>query len=378
MRILYLFLMAFLFAFPSLGVTVQDIRFSASSPQKVRLVADLSEKTEAKVFRLQNPPRLVVDFEKTTFSSVVKNNTFKPVAFIEGIRLGVPQPNIGRLVLDIPTKDLTENHFFLPPGAGKTWRFVIDLTLVESADSGTTAYHKGLTPFPAKTPRQKIVMLDPGHGGQDPGAISSTGKYEKHLTLLFANEAKKVLEKKGYTVYMTRTNDTAVSLRSRIEKAHKHNADIFISIHADSAKNKSAKGLSIYTISEKASDAEAAALAERENKADIILGINLEEYQESIGNILIDLAKRDTMDKSAQYAELFVKEVRHTAQLKSTPHRTAGFVVLKSPNIPSVLIELGYLSNKQEEKMLQKKSYRAEIITSLAKGLDQYFKELGD
>ena len=369
MRFVFIFFSFISFIFPLYAGEIKAIRTSAFQKEKVRLVLDLTAKTEAKVFRLQNPSRLVIDFPDTKFSSA---EIPAPISFITGIRLGTPQKNTCRIVLDIPNKDLQENHFFLPPQSGKPWRFVIDII-----SSNSQTYSKGLTPF-SKTKKTKIIVLDPGHGGKDPGAISQSKKSEKHLTLLFATEMRKKLEKKGYTVFMTRSTDTAIPLRKRIEKAHKHKADLFISIHADSAKNKSARGLSVYTISEKASDAEAAALAERENKADIILGIDLEEYQDAIGNILIDLAKRDAMDKSAMFAELFVNDVKEKVNLKATPHRFAGSVVLKSPNIPSVLLEIGYLSNKKDEKLLQTKSYRSKLIDSLAKSIDTYFMHIGE
>ena len=165
-------------------------------------------------------------------------------------------------------------------------------------------------------------------------------------------------------------------MRGRIQKAHEANADLFISIHADSAKNKSAKGLSIYTISETASDKEAAALAERENKADILFGMDLADYQPEVGNILIDFAKKYAMDQSSIYADYVVNEMKKEVNLRQNAHRFAGFVVLKSPNIPSVLLEMGYLSNPQEDKLMQKESYRKKLGTALANAVDTYFKKL--
>ena len=191
-----------------------------------------------------------------------------------------------------------------------------------------------------------------------------------------AKETKALLEKEGYKVVLTRDKDVFIPLRTRIKKAHNDNADLFISIHADSAKNKSAKGLSVYTISEKASDAEAAALAERENKADIIMGMDLSDVDPMAGTALLDLAKKYTMDKSAEYAQYLVKEMKKKVTLIPKAHRQAGFVVLKSPSIPSVLVELGYLSNKTEDKNLQKKSYRKDLAESLVRAVNSYFKNL--
>ena len=192
-----------------------------------------------------------------------------------------------------------------------------------------------------------------------------------------AKETKKILESSGkYRVLLTRDKDVALALRERIAFAHKNKADLFISIHADSAKNKNAKGLSVYTISERASDKEAMALAERENKADIILGIDLSGETQEVSNILIDLAKRDTMEKSSHYANLLVAKMASQVTLVKDAHRYAGFVVLKSPNIPSVLIELGYLSNKQEEKLLAQSAYRNRLSKSILQAVDAYFSTI--
>jgi len=193
-----------------------------------------------------------------------------------------------------------------------------------------------------------------------------------------AKETKELLQKEGFKVVLTRDKDVFIPLRGRIKKAHDANGDLFISIHADSAKNASAKGLSIYTISEKASDAEAAALAERENKADIILGMDLSDVDPLAGNVLLDLAKTDTMNKSAIYAKYVVREMRKTVDLVPNAHRMAGFVVLKSPNIPSVLVELGYLSNKVEDKNLQRSSYRKELAEALVRAVKTYFENLSE
>jgi len=171
-----------------------------------------------------------------------------------------------------------------------------------------------------------------------------------------------------------RENIRVQTMEGRIQKAHEANADLFISIHADSSKNRSAKGLSIYTISEKASDKEAAALAERENKADILYGMDLADYQPEVGNILIDFAKKYAMDQSSVYADYIVKEMKSLVELVPNAHRFAGFVVLKSPNIPSVLLEMGYLSNRQEEKLMWKSSYRNKLSKALVQAVKTYFK----
>lgn len=382
------------------AATLQDIRLAGYQPGVVRLVADLSDKTNASVFRLNNPSRLVIDFNKTTFGRNAPQKI--PAAdFIKNVRTGQPNAKTARLVLDLPSASLTEKHFLIPPSDGnKNWRFVMDLTGPSAAVSSSKPQENtakpvsqkknavrepsrlseitppprpdvGLTPI-KKT--KKVIVLDPGHGGQDPGAISRSGKYEKNITLAMAQETRELLEDAGYKVVLTRDKDKAIPLRGRTVIAHQADGDLFISIHADSAKDRNARGLSVYTISEKASDVEAAALAERENKADILLGLDLTGYNSDVSNLLIDLAKIDTMNQSALFAKSLVAEMKRETTLVPNAHRMAGFAVLKSMNTPAVLLELGYLSNRQEEKLLQKKSYRKELAKAVVRAVDAYFK----
>jgi len=357
---------------PVSAQTIEGIRMSQTPAEGVRFVADLDKKAEVKVFRLENPARLVMDFSGTRFG---QKNTISTAGFIKGIRTGTPNANTARIVLDLPNFDLTEKHFLLAPQTGNNWRFVLDM---DKAAATQTALSQPASTTKKATPEKKIIVLDPGHGGQDPGAISVSGKYEKDLTLKMAKETKVLLEKRGYKVVLTRDKDFYIPLRGRIKKAHEANGDLFISLHADSAKSRSAQGLSIYTISETASDKEAAALAERENKSDILFGMDLSDYQPEVGNILIDIAKKYAMDQSSIYADEVVNEMKKEIKLRQNAHRFAGFVVLKSPNIPSVLLEMGYLSNPQEDKLLQKESYRKKLGTALANAVDSYFKKLGN
>ncbi|MBR6412288.1 MAG: N-acetylmuramoyl-L-alanine amidase [Alphaproteobacteria bacterium] len=378
------------------AIEIAEMRLAEGAPGSVRFVAELTEENNPKVSRLENPARLVIDFPEATFSKKAKAQQFGKTGFVGGVRTGMPLAGTARVVLDLPKSSLTEKHFLLKPQVGQNWRFVLDLfdnvpeiipapskapvVTKEIRPITTQATVSTPTPLPVvpPPPQKRIIVLDAGHGGQDPGAISRSGHYEKDITLNMARETKALLEKAGFKVVLTRDKDIFIPLRGRIKKAHEANADLFISIHADSAKNPSARGLSIYTISERASDAEAAALAERENKADIILGMDLSDVDPLAGNVLLDLAKTDTMNKSAQYAKYVVREMKKTVQLVPNAHRMAGFVVLKSPNIPSVLVELGYLSNKTEDKNLQKKSYRQDLAEALVRAVKAYFADLAE
>ncbi len=377
------FLLCFLIGTTALAQEIKGMRLASSTADAVRFVADLSAEAQVLVSRLSNPPRLVLDFKNTTFSPLAKAQKFSPVNFVGGLRTGTPFAGTARIVLDLPNEALTEKHFLLKPQSGKSWRFVLDLsrnapTVLPVSSSETKTGSGGLRPFTTPKKIQRVIVLDAGHGGQDPGAISRSGHYEKNITLNMARETRDLLKKAGYKVVLTRDSDVFIPLRSRIKKAHAAHADLFISIHADSAKNPSARGLSVYTISERASDAEAAALAERENKADIILGMDLSEVDADAGNILLDLAKTDTMNKSAQYADLVVREMKRKVPLVPNAHRMAGFVVLKSPNIPSVLVELGYLSNRTEDKNLQKTSYRRDLAEALVRAVNAYFDTISE
>lgn len=387
---------------PAMAAFVKNIKLAKYQPNVIRLVVELNEKTDVSVFKLTTPDRQVVDFKNTYFAKTAPSK-IPPVDFIKSVRRGVPDKQTARLVLELPNDAIKENHFFLKPTQNTGWRFVMDLTLTSAQKNTQSAQKKTVetaktppvpkpkptpsattdnmatitysTPEPAKKKTKKIVVLDPGHGGRDPGAISKSGKYEKHITLAMAKETREYLEDAGYKVVLTRSTDKAIPLRRRYQIAHEADGDLFISIHADSAKNKSARGLSVYTISERASDKEAAALAERENKADILLGLDLSDYNPDVSNILIDLAKIDTMNNSAIYAKHLVKEMKKETTLVPNAHRFAGFAVLKSTNIPSVLLELGYLSNPREDKLLQKKSYRRKLARALVKAVDKYFAE---
>jgi N-acetylmuramoyl-L-alanine amidase len=219
-----------------------------------------------------------------------------------------------------------------------------------------------------------LVYIDPGHGGPDPGTIGRNGTYEKNVTLAVAQELQRQLLASGrYRVKLTRSSDQFVALRARFEMARIDHADIFISLHADSSFVGDARGASIYTLSETSSDAEAAALAAKENKADLIAGVDLSKQNVVVTSILIDLAQRETKNLSARFAELLVEKLGRVTLLLRNTHRYAGFAVLKAPDIPSVLIELGYLSDSQDEALLLSAAHRAKLAGAMLLAIDGYF-----
>jgi N-acetylmuramoyl-L-alanine amidase len=221
---------------------------------------------------------------------------------------------------------------------------------------------------------QWVVAVDAGHGGQDPGGISRDGVQEKQITLAMARALREELKTlRHYKVVLTRNNDKFIRLRDRIAIARTAGADMFISLHADKTPNTTVRGLSVYTLSERASDAEAAALAERENKVDLIAGLKLAGETPEVTNILIDLVQRETMNDSAQVASLLVGELSEETLLLPRTHRFAGFAVLKAPDVPSVLIELGYLSNPIDETLLGSSNHRRKLAQGIARAIDRYF-----
>jgi N-acetylmuramoyl-L-alanine amidase len=222
-----------------------------------------------------------------------------------------------------------------------------------------------------------LIYLDPGHGGPDPGTIGHSGTYEKDVTLAMAEELQRQLLATGrYRVKLTRERDRFVALRPRFEMARQDHADMFISLHADADPFFAARGASVYTLSETASDAEAEALAAKENKADLIDGVDLSHQNNTVTTILIDLAQRETKNRSAAFAELLVQDMGQSTLMLRNSHRFAGFAVLKAPDIPSVLIELGYLSDAQDEAQLISPVHRAKLAGAMLRAIDGYYAEM--
>ena len=361
----------------------------------VRMVFDADKSFDYKVFLLTSPKRLVVDTQNIAVSPKIEKSLDKN-NIVSQTRVGKAGVDGTRIVFDLQKPVIIKKVFMLAPQSSFGWRFVIDLEITTerdfvskvgndhafSNDSYTTpAAFKTASKNTKATPvkknvSKKIIVLDPGHGGQDPGAIGYSGVYEKNITLAMAKELKAILEKKGYKVYLTRNRDIFIPLRERVRIARRYEADLFLSIHADSALNRKATGLSVYTLSETASDKEAAALAERENKADVIAGLDFSEHSKEVSDILITLAQRETMNRSSEFATFMVQEMKKSVKLVDNTHRFAGFAVLKGPDIPAVLLEMGYLSNRTEEKLLKQKSYRNKLATSVGRAIDRYFDNM--
>lgn len=225
--------------------------------------------------------------------------------------------------------------------------------------------------------RLRTVVLDAGHGGIDPGAIGLSGIYEKEVALDTTLLVARALEaRRRYRVVLTRRDDEFIPLHERVARARAADGDLFLSIHADALPQPDMRGASVFTLSEKASDAEAAALAARENKVDLIAGIDLSQHAPEVSTILIDLARRQTNNLSIRLARDLVVELGREVRMLNHSHRSAGFAVLKAPDIPSALVELGALSNRAEERSLRTPSYRAMLAASLARSVGDYFESM--
>lgn len=368
-------------------IAVSGVRLGGNA-QSTRLVLDLAAAPTHSNFNLADPYRIVFDFSE--FDWQVPAERMPPATgLIKSLRAGLFRPGTYRLVLDLGAPAEVSRTMVLPPQAGFGWRFVADLAptsreaFMARVVPGNEGVKQAKAAEPAVTDRQRrsagpkpVIVLDPGHGGVDPGAIGVGGVYEKHITLAMARQLKAHLEKTGrYQVVLTRDRDIFIPLRERVAIARRAKGDLFVSLHADSHPNQNTRGLSIYTLSEKSSDREAASLAEKENKADIIAGMDFSEESPEVTGILIDLAQRESMNLSAQFASLAVGELDRKVQTLDNTHRFAGFAVLKAPDIPSVLLEMGYLSNPTEVRLLQQAGYRDKMADSMSHAIDRYFDQ---
>ncbi|MBM3579884.1 MAG: N-acetylmuramoyl-L-alanine amidase [Alphaproteobacteria bacterium] len=236
--------------------------------------------------------------------------------------------------------------------------------------------------FDAKPPvaitrkMKPIIIIDAGHGGKDPGTIGVFARTkEKNLTLAYAKELGKQLGNTGrYQVFLTRDKDVFIPLKARVERARRKKADLFISLHVNSAESQNASGVSVYTLSETSSDKQTELLAQKENRADIINGVNFSGASRDILKTLIDMAQRESKNSSSRFANITIQTLRNSGtEILQNSHRFAGFAVLTAPDMASILIELGYLSNREEEKLLNSLSYKRRVVAGLAKAVDRYF-----
>ncbi len=360
---------------------------------RTRFVIEVSDPMAVRVFTLANPDRVVIDMPEVLWRL---NGPQKPTGMgsVKSYRYGLYRPGDSRFVIDLNAPATASQPLVLPPSDGYGYRVVVDLFPSSQAKfDGTSGWPADLKakedkadsidaiiaraaaegPEPSHG-NKKIIVLDPGHGGIDSGTSCSGGMMEKDVVLNEGDRVAKALKARGYTVHMTRDSDIFIPLKERVSISRGYGADLFVSLHADSNPDPGVSGASIYTLSEHGSDAEAAALAKRENQSDIIAGVDLKGQDDSVSHILIDLAQRDTINRSARFAETAVAQLSNVTDiLPREPHRSAGFVVLKAPDVPAVLIELGYLSNASDCAQMGTDRWRDRTASAIATAVDRHF-----
>jgi N-acetylmuramoyl-L-alanine amidase len=355
---------------------------------QTRFVMDLDRKIELHAFTLADPYRVIVDLPQVTFQLPAKSGETGR-GLIKAFRYGLVMPGGSRVVFDLVKPVRVDKAFVVEPAGGAPARLVLDLVATDrdSFLRRIAADEKALPAVIAPTPTGPtaqanaadslpLVVLDPGHGGIDTGTKSAAGELEKDIVLDFAQRLRDRIEKAGkYRVLMTRTDDTFVPLADRVRIARNAGAALFVSIHADSLPRGEgdAQGATVYTLSDKATDSAAARLAEQENRADVIAGVDLKAEPDDVAGILIDLAQRETKTFSLQLARKLVGEMKATARLYKEPIKSAGFRVLRAPDVPSVLIELGYVSNRQDLQSLLSEAWRDRTANAVATAVDGYF-----
>lgn len=371
-------------AVPDSYPVATDVRLGGDGTQ-TRFVMDLDRAIDLHVFTLADPYRLVVDIPQVTFQ-LPPHAGENGRGLIKAFRFGLVMPGGSRMVFDLAKPARVDKAFVMAEAPGVPARLVLDLVATDRESFLRTMaveekYARKDTPSPAGPPPasndpRPLVVLDPGHGGIDTGTRAPNGECEKDIVLDFAKRLRDRIEKSGkYRVLMTRGDDTFVPLRDRVRIARQAGAALFVSIHADFLPRKEgdAEGATVYTLSDTPSDPQAARVAAEENRADVIAGVNLKDEPDDVAGILLDLAQRETKTFSVQFAHKLVADLKTVTHLNKDPVRSAGFRVLRSPDVPSVLIELGYVSNKRDLQSLNSDSWRDRAADSVASAVNEYF-----
>jgi N-acetylmuramoyl-L-alanine amidase len=401
------------------GPEVIDVRVAPHDDGSTRFVLEVSEDIPFTVASIAGGITIdtpVLDWRSRAAGQV------RPVGLVTGFSYGMATPSQGRIFITTGDAVAVQKAFMIPANREGAYRLVVDIApavvdmaptppklIPPGSDNPLLGHGKPITlaaadppplPLPPPAPLSKpmpepavaeipmpsekehgkdrgkpVVMLDPGHGGVDPGTTGLSGEYEKEIVLAIALAVKDKLDKDGKVkCLMTRDGDTFIPLQERVAIARAAHADLFMSLHADSDPDPNIRGLSIYTLSKTASDATAQALADKENKSDLVAGLDLAHANPEVTNILLDLVQRETLNLSAVFAGLVIDEVQHdTRALLQNTHRFAGFAVLKAPDVPSVLVETGYLSNPLDEQALRRPEYRTKLAAALARAIERYF-----
>lgn len=356
---------------------------------RTRFVLDLSQEVDFTVFGLADPYRVVIDLPWIEFQLPPGTGT-SGRGLVSDWRFGQFAAGRSRIVLDVTGPVKIDKAFVLPAIENQPARLVVDLLKTTSSEfddelrksqlSRDTANEPPVNkadqlPPPDRSKREKpLLVIDPGHGGVDSGTISASGVMEKDIVLAFAKKLQEEIEKTGkVAVLLTRTDDTFLPLGARVQFGRDHAADLFLSIHADSEHVGSVRGATVYTLSDRASDQEAAALAAKENASDLIAGLDLQQESNDVTDILVDLTRRETRNFSASFANGLVGDLASATRMIKNPKRSAGFQVLRAHDVPSVLLEIGYLSNDQDEKLLTSEEWRSRVASAISQSVLRFF-----
>ena len=363
-------------------VTVSKLRIS-SIQGGLRVIIDADQSPAYEVFSLKNPNRLVVDLAKTNFSEDFSFPATK--GFIKGIRFGSFNNDVSRIVFDLNSSVKKIKSRVRKPSSGSKRTLNIDIenyiNIRTLNEKNKKLEKKQIKNFKKKYSRNKklTIVIDPGHGGKDPGTSFQSLISEKEIVLNFSSILKKKLEKAGYRVYLTRSVDNFIKLKERVKFAKRKGADLFISVHADASKYSSTRGFSVYTLSKKGLDREAEKVAKLENSLSVfskkgLKGINLRDARNIKDQYYIDLAFDRAKNSSTEFADILVNKVEERSELLTRPHRYAGFAVLKSPNYPSVLVELGFITNDKDRNNFGNRNWQSSVATKFVEAINQNFQ----
>ena len=369
-------------ATPAPPAVARDVRL-AGDARRTRLVIDMDRATPFHVFALADPYRVILDLSDLAFALPPDAAPLRR-GLVNAARHGVFAAGKARMVLDVTDPVAIDKAFLLDAVDDQPARLVLDLVKTDPDSFARTLAALALTvpervappAPPAVDDARPLIVLDPGHGGIDSGTTGQSAFNEKAIVLDVALALRDKLLATGlYRVTLTRTTDTFVALGERVRIARSLKADLFVSLHADAlaGHDGQARGASVYTLAEQASDTDAARLAEKENKADLIAGLDLSDENDEVAGILVDLAQRETRHFSAQFARTLVGQLKGAIRTHRTPLKSAGFRVLRAHDVPSVLLELGYMSNPEDLKLLTSDAWRAQVTDAALKAIGEFF-----
>jgi N-acetylmuramoyl-L-alanine amidase len=357
-------------AFSASKTALTGIRISQATDDHTRVVFDLTGDIEHNLFTLADPHRVVIDLIDTRESSAIEVSD-KTTTLMRGLRSASKDGGRLRVVLDLRGK-ARPRSFELKPDGKSGHRLVVDLhaTRLSPTPIATSQQQR------SKSKKQFVIALDPGHGGRDPGAIGKRGTREKDVALSVAKKMKAEINRtSGYRAILTRDGDRFVALRNRVKKAREAEADIFISLHADSFHSPNVKGASVYALSLSGASSEAARwIAKKENASDLIGGISLDDKDDLIASVLLDLSQTATIQDSLELGSDVLSHIGKVSKLNNRQVQQAGFAVLKAPDMPSILIETAFLSNPSEEKKLRNPKYQHKLAKAVFKGIQNHLK----